>query len=419
MGGSEKWRRDYMKKHLIIIMICMLILVPQLSAYHCKEQKKILFTEVKENIGILTVEDELPIWKNGDSWTYRFDFSFEIEEEGFDIDISIRINDLQWTVISESGSSYQMDLEGNVQGNFFIDVESIPRITATLQQTQLDGTAFIEKQNLGMQSFDMNIDGKIKFGIIPVSLELVLSMDFNPTYSPLDFPLYPGKQWTVNGTTIMTEGYIQLTGISTIFPDIPDRFDIPEIDPYISENIATCSQKENITVDFGTYEAYNISIGTSHSIFYGPIAGSFLTYIPLGEGDDTFDASFQIELRSTNYKVPGAPELPNPPTGPTQGRPNNEFSYQVSTTDPENNEIYYVIDWGDGTNTGWLGPYQSGASCQAAHTWSERGSYAVKVRAKDTENHETQWSDPLYVSMPKYRDLRLIPRIIQLIEEKF
>lgn len=115
--------------------------------------------------------------------------------------------------------------------------------------------------------------------------------------------------------------------------------------------------------------------------------------------------------------TPGLGEAPEPPTGPTEIKPGEEFSYQASTTDPEGDDIYYVFDWGDGTNTGWIGPFQSGQSCQASHTWMERGSYAVKVRAKDTENHETIWSNPLYVSMPKYRNNGFLPRLLQIIEE--
>ncbi|MCD6108537.1 MAG: hypothetical protein J7J89_03585, partial [Thermoplasmata archaeon] len=57
-------------------------------------------------------------------------------------------------------------------------------------------------------------------------------------------------------------------------------------------------------------------------------------------------------------------------------------------------------DWGDGTNSGWLGPYNSGETVEASHSWSEKGEYSIKVKAKDINGLESEWSDPLVISMP-------------------
>ena len=62
--------------------------------------------------------------------------------------------------------------------------------------------------------------------------------------------------------------------------------------------------------------------------------------------------------------------------------------------------IFYMFDWGD-TSSGWLGPYESGIICEAIHTWTEKGSYEIKVKAKDINGLVSDWSDPLEVSMPK------------------
>ena len=39
-------------------------------------------------------------------------------------------------------------------------------------------------------------------------------------------------------------------------------------------------------------------------------------------------------------------------------------------TDPDGDNVLYYIDWGDGTNSGWLGPYPSGQQASAQKTWS-------------------------------------------------
>ena len=60
-----------------------------------------------------------------------------------------------------------------------------------------------------------------------------------------------------------------------------------------------------------------------------------------------------------------------------------------------------VLDWDDGTNSGWLGPYISGDTVNVFKTWTAQGSYSVKVKAMDSNLEEGPWSNLLSVSMPK------------------
>jgi len=96
-----------------------------------------------------------------------------------------------------------------------------------------------------------------------------------------------------------------------------------------------------------------------------------------------------------------APYKPSTPSGSTSGKPGIEYEYASITTDPEQNQISYLFDWGDGTTSGWIGPLASGATCQASHTWESQGDYNVKVKAKDQHGDESPWSEPLSISMPK------------------
>jgi hypothetical protein len=50
---------------------------------------------------------------------------------------------------------------------------------------------------------------------------------------------------------------------------------------------------------------------------------------------------------------------------------------------------------GDGNNSGWLGPYNSGATCEAKLIWNVKNYYNIKVKAKDIYGKESSWSDPL------------------------
>lgn len=97
-----------------------------------------------------------------------------------------------------------------------------------------------------------------------------------------------------------------------------------------------------------------------------------------------------------------APAKPTTPAGETNGGINQVYTYTSSATDPDNDQVSYWFDWGDGTNSGWLGPVNSGASCSATHSWTTKGTYQIKVKAKDIHGRESNWSDPLPITMPKH-----------------
>jgi len=52
------------------------------------------------------------------------------------------------------------------------------------------------------------------------------------------------------------------------------------------------------------------------------------------------------------------------PSGPANGKTGVECTYSTSTTDPNNYDLYYLFDWGDGTFSIWLGPYASGKNAR-------------------------------------------------------
>jgi len=114
-----------------------------------------------------------------------------------------------------------------------------------------------------------------------------------------------------------------------------------------------------------------------------------------------------------------APNKPNKPTGQTKGKTGSQYLYQTSTTDPEGNQIYYMWDWGDGNISDWLGPFASGAQASAQKSWSTKGTYSVKVKAKDIYGGESNWSDPLSITMPKDSSYQFRFLFLQFFEHLF
>lgn len=93
------------------------------------------------------------------------------------------------------------------------------------------------------------------------------------------------------------------------------------------------------------------------------------------------------------------PEIPDKPTGPDHGVINKEYSFSSTTTEPDGDQVYYMFSWGDSTYSEWLGPYNSGETVTATHSWSEFGTYDIKVKAKDVYEVQSDWSEPLTMSI--------------------
>jgi len=114
-----------------------------------------------------------------------------------------------------------------------------------------------------------------------------------------------------------------------------------------------------------------------------------------------------------------APLKPSKPSGPASGGIGTEYTYTTSTTDPEGDKVSYLFDWGDGTTSGWVGPFNSGATGSAKKTWSTKGTYEIKVVAKDEHGKLSVWSDPLSVSMPKIRQAPMLLQILEKLLERY
>ncbi|HWR26851.1 MAG TPA: C25 family cysteine peptidase [Candidatus Thermoplasmatota archaeon] len=93
------------------------------------------------------------------------------------------------------------------------------------------------------------------------------------------------------------------------------------------------------------------------------------------------------------------PTVPLKPIGPTHGTIDRQYTFSSVSTDPNNDQIYYLFNWGDETSSAWLGPYTSGLTISAAHTWSAIGEYNVKVKAKDTNGAISDWSEPQTITI--------------------
>jgi outer membrane protein assembly factor BamB/protocatechuate 3,4-dioxygenase beta subunit len=102
----------------------------------------------------------------------------------------------------------------------------------------------------------------------------------------------------------------------------------------------------------------------------------------------------QITLRVSN-----APKKPVITQSSEVGLRNTSYTFKAQTTDPDNDNVSYMWDWGDGHTSDWLGPYNSGGTISASHSWDAFGVYGVSVKAKDSSGVESPWSDSFTINI--------------------
>jgi hypothetical protein len=77
--------------------------------------------------------------------------------------------------------------------------------------------------------------------------------------------------------------------------------------------------------------------------------------------------------------------------GPRLGRSGIDYNYKFKINDPDGNDFLFFVDWGDGSSTDWIGPYESEVFVILNHTWPKNGTYKIRVLAKDF--NETECGD--------------------------
>lgn len=161
-----------------------------------------------------------------------------------------------------------------------------------------------------------------------------------------------------------------LYGFPTVFVDGGYRVVVGEFsNPNVSINLIKAAGKRKVP-------ALNLSVNVEY----------------IGSGD------LQIGINITSNNLP--PIKPQTPSGASKGGINIDYNFTTSTTDPNSDDLWYWFDWGDGNNSGWIGPYASGVNVTTNHTWIKKGTYDIKVKVSDSSGVESDWSDPLPITMP-------------------
>ncbi len=130
------------------------------------------------------------------------------------------------------------------------------------------------------------------------------------------------------------------------------------------------------------------SDGESRDYFGGSIS-IYGNYVVIGAvlDDDNGENSGSAYIFRRNQH----PNITNI-TGPLKGKPENEYNFTFTSIDPEEDEVYFYIDWDDGKIEEWIGPYSSAEEITLNHIWEKRETYIIKTKAKDIYGAVSDWS---------------------------
>ena len=227
------------------------------------------------------------------------------------------------------------------------------------------------------------------------------------------YAVYPNNgtlKWVSNADTCTTpvlgeDGtiYVGYEDISAVYPsngsikwkfnDVPGRV--------LASNLCVSADG---TIYFGTQDdGYLIALNSDGKelwrrcivdCYFAPIIGKDGT-IYVGTRNEEWEGGGLVSgglLHAFGKLDPNAPSEPDI-TGPSNGNPKTKYSYNFQSTSPISRDVYYYIDWGDQTNTGWFGPFESDKIVMYNHSWRESGVFNIRVKAKDTGELWGPWGE--------------------------
>jgi len=170
--------------------------------------------------------------------------------------------------------------------------------------------------------------------------------------------------------------------------------------------------------------------------FWDAVFGENINEIGKANQDSKEDLLYQINYPYTRWcyyelNLLGDPALsiyisnndnnpPDKPQKPSKVRTFDGYSFSTYSNDYERDMIFYRWDFGDGTFSDWLGPYNSDEEADVLHNWSKFGIYTIRVKARDEHREESEWSDKLVILTPLYKEkFNLLNIIIEFFEKYF
>lgn len=342
---------------------------------------------------------------------------------------------LSVTPYEEAAETYTITVRATSMGDPAV-VDSVPTYTTVILGDRIidvatDKAVYMSGETVIMSLTnidDETIEGNPTFEVFDEEGELVFGC-----YPDCWIPLQPGDNFTCYWTTDVPEGRFRVEGWFTTrnetYVDNAFFFILRDNPIMVATDKLVYDSGENVTlmiINRGdcmidgnpSFDIYDINENIVFSLY-------IYLWIELEPGENF---SWEWDQKDNNleqvpdgrYRLEGhfsthectyvddslfyigeynPPEPPSSPLGPTEGSVGVECTFCVDIPeDISGDEIFVLFDWGDETDSGWLGPYAPGETTCASHSWNEPGVYEVRAKFKN-EFGESSWSEPFVITI--------------------
>ena len=156
----------------------------------------------------------------------------------------------------------------------------------------------------------------------------------------------------------------------------PNQGDVVVYDVYFGTSSPPPKVADNIAMS--TYDPGTMELGTT---YYWQIVSED------SEGLTTDGPIWSFITELEPNAPPSAPDIYGPPIGP----PGVELCWAFVSYDQDENDIKYLIDWGDGDSIK-TDFYPNGRAAEACHTYEGEGTYTIKAIAEDEKGLQSRES---------------------------
>jgi len=136
--------------------------------------------------------------------------------------------------------------------------------------------------------------------------------------------------------------------------------------------------------------------------------------IPGGDNSDQYPLFY---LYGQGNMAPNTPKI----SGPTKGKVGELLTYKIIAFDPEQDDVYYKVWWGDSSSADdWIGPFKSGEEATATHTYNSyyHFPFGIAVSVKDENGNVSPTNGGYSVYIEKSRG-RQILNLLDIFEKYF
>jgi len=287
-----------MYKKIIGICICMLVTTTLVSATNIN---------IKEKIQPLSFTVDVPVWEEGDSWTYTFHHTHYKYTSNGTLWATIDYNcTLLQTVTDNSGDNYTVtwtstDFEGRATyGSVKLKYTPFTKYTAEFIFRKTNLASYQERHQL--KGFVFWLIGTVGFPF-PAQFMHTREWIYKTAAEYLPFPMtagtngtYPGFQYSYQEKCSLYWGIVSLLNNPiTNYSSTPRNYHC---------------EMENITVPKGTYNAYNVSVDLTYGLgqrhdwrYYVPEVGNTVkVYIDVDNDNSGNPGTiYKLELVDFNY----------------------------------------------------------------------------------------------------------------------